>query len=184
MRLFLGIAVPRNVADEIAHRIEPLVRLGAELRWSLPQTWHITLQFLGKADEDQYGCIVDRLREIEFPAFLVRIAGTGFFDRAGVFFVDVAQTPELLALQQRIVAATQRCGFVPEDRAYSPHITLARSRGRTGAGPLAPLKAALRHAPEFIPMEFAVDEVLLYESVPQPRGSRYDVRARFPLSIR
>jgi 2'-5' RNA ligase len=183
MRLFLGIAVPSDVADEIAHRIEPLVRLGSELRWSSPQTWHVTLQFLGKADENQYGCVVDRLREIEFPTFAVRIAGAGFFDRAGVFFVEVAQTPELLALQKLVVAATQRCGFVAEDRAYSPHITLARSRGRTGAGPLVPLKAALRNAPELMSMEFSVDEFLLYESVAQPRGSRYDVRARFPLSI-
>jgi 2'-5' RNA ligase len=183
MRLFLGIAVPSDVADEIAHRIEPLVRLGSELRWSSPQTWHVTLQFLGKADEDQYGCVVDRLRDVEFPTFAVRIAGAGFFDRARVFFADVALTPELLVLQHGIVAATQRCGFVPEDRAYSPHITLARSRGRSGAGPLAPLKAALRDAPEPISMELAADEFLLYESVAQPRGSRYDVRARFPLSI-
>jgi RNA 2',3'-cyclic 3'-phosphodiesterase len=182
MRLFLGIAIPPDAAEEIARRIEHLVQLSPELRWSSPQTWHITLQFLSKADETQYSCLVDRLREVEFQGFQVRTVSTGFFDRAGVFFVEVAQTPELHALQNRIVAATRRCGFMPEDRPYSPHITLARSRGRTGSGPLAPLKAALRSAPQIISVEFAADEFLLYESVPQPRGSRYDVRARFPLS--
>ncbi len=108
------------------------------LRWSAPESWHITLQFLGNTP--QYECIVARLRELRSPPVPIQLEGLGFFERAGVFFAGVGLTPELQALQQRVTAATGLCGFIPETRPYHPHITLARSKGK-GAMGSANLKA-------------------------------------------
>ncbi len=146
------------------------------LRWSAPESWHITLQFLGSTP--QYECIVGRLRELCAPAVSIQLDGLGFFERAGVFFAGVNLTSELEALQQRVTAATRLCGFIPETRPYHPHITLARSKAKGGRG-LRELKSKIHREPGF--SGFVADEFLLYESVPGPGGSRYEIRDRFAL---
>jgi 2'-5' RNA ligase len=135
------------------------------------------LQFLGNTP--QYECIVSRLRELRSPAVAIQLEGLGFFDRAGVFFAGVNLIPELETLQQRVTAATGLCGFIPETRPYHPHITLARSKGKAGRG-LRELKSKIHREPKF--SGFVADEFVLYESVPGPGGSRYEVRDRFTLA--
>jgi 2'-5' RNA ligase len=107
----------------------------------------------------------------------VQLEGLGFFERSGVFFAGVHLSPELIALQRSVVAATSECGFKPEDRPYHPHITLARNRGREEG--VRNLKPRVSSAPQFA--GFTAREFLLYESFPNAQGSRYEVRARFAL---
>lgn len=181
MRLFIGIPLAPSVTDALMRIREQLASVSSQIRWSSPESWHVTLQFLGRTDEQEQTCVVKNLKAISASPLLVRISALDFFDRAGVFFAGVVMTPELLALQQYVTAATRPCGFVPEARAYLPHITLARSRGRAGGQVFAPLKKALYRASVVLDTEFTAEEFILYESFPGPEGSRYEVRARFPL---
>ncbi len=143
----------------------------------MPESWHITLQFLGNTSETQYQCVVARLRELHAAPIPIELDQVGFFDRAGIFFAGVARTPELLALQQQVIKTTIPCGFAPEDRPYQPHITLARSKGRRNAIGLEMLKTRIRHQPKF--SRFVAEEFLLYESFTLPTGSQYEIRERF-----
>ncbi len=186
MRLFVGIPLAPEAMKTLTQVRERFEMTADGLRWAAPESWHVTLQFLGQASEEQAGCVVKRLGALEAAGVPVRIEGLGFFERAGVFWAGVGLSPELLALEQEVVAATRGCGFVPEDRAYNPHITLARVKGRGGRGALAPLKSAMERAggkakPIEVKAEFAAEEFLLYESFPGPEGSRYEARARFAL---
>jgi len=180
MRLFIGIGLPGAATEALAQvraRFESAGHgAGSGLRWSAPDTWHVTLQFLGQASAEQAACVTAHLGTLRAAPFTVRIEDLGFFDRAGVFRAGIPLTPELLALQQQVVAATRACGFVPEDRPWSPHITLARTKGR------APLKKAVERGRVMLASEFTASEFLLYESFPGQEGSRYEVRARFALS--
>jgi 2'-5' RNA ligase len=183
MRLFIGIALPAEVSDAlqgIRQRFEP--HAGSGLRWSARDDWHITIQFLGSVADDRLDCVRGGLRLIRAVRVPLRIADLGFFERAGVFWAGVLLTRELLALQQSVTAAMRPCGFIPEDRPYHPHITLARAQGRSGTRALAPLRNALEQSPPQLRVEFVAEEFLLYESLPGPEGSRYEVRATFPLS--
>ena len=128
MRLFIGIPLAPVVVDELAAVTERLKSPSDGLRWSAPAGWHITLQFLGKTSAEQYACLVPALREIRFSPFAIQLEAPGFFDRAGVFFAGVRLSPQLIRLQELVVAATRPCGFVAEDRPYHPHITLARAK--------------------------------------------------------
>jgi len=182
MRLFIGIGLPGPASGALAYlraQCEPAA--GPGLRWPAPDTWHVTLQFLGQASPEQAACVTGRLNQLRAAPFPVRLEGLGFFDRAGIFWAGIPLTPQLLALHQQVVAATRACGFTPEDGPYSPHITLARIKGRTGAGALASLKKSLDRTRVTLAAEFTAAEFLLYESFPGPEGSRYEVRARFPL---
>lgn len=180
MRLFVGIPLAANVAEELSAVSTRLRSAGDGLRWSAPDSWHVTLQFLGKAGEEEYICIVARLRELRLPPFPMRLEEMGFFDRAGIFFVGVRLTPELLSLQQRVIAATALCGFVAESRPYHPHITLARCKGRGSRQSFQQLQTKIRRTPTLA--RFVAEEFLLYESLPGPAGSHYEVRERFALN--
>jgi RNA 2',3'-cyclic 3'-phosphodiesterase len=176
MRLFVGIPLAAAVVEELSAISMRLQSQADGLRWSAPESWHITLQFLGNTQ--QYECIVIQLRELRLPALRIQLEGLGFFDRAGIFFAGVSLTPELEALQQRVTAATGLCGFIPETRPYHPHITLARSKAKGGRG-LRELKGKIHREPKF--SGFVADAFVLYESVPGPGGSRYEIRNRFTL---
>jgi RNA 2',3'-cyclic 3'-phosphodiesterase len=181
MRLFIGIALAANATNALMRVREKFATIGNDLRWSAPESWHVTLQFLGSTSQEQMACVGARLAQLHAAPVPIRLLGLGFFDRAGVFYAGVDQTRELLALQQSVVAATRPCGFSPEARAYHPHITLARSKGRNGARALALLKRAVEQGGITLRAEFTAAEFLLYESIPGPEGSRYEVRMTFEL---
>jgi 2'-5' RNA ligase len=185
MRLFIGIplalATTRDL-DAEGKRLQSAKgnpALPDNLRWSTRESWHITLQFLGSASHEQYECVIARLREVHHAQVLIELGSIGTFTRAGVLFVDVRVSPELLALQKTITAATAPCGFTLEDRPYHPHITLARRKGKSQGRELRNLKSQTSPPPHFT--SFTAESFILYESVPTPEGSRYEIRERFSL---
>jgi len=97
MRLFLGIALAPEVLAELAKIVYRLRSNSDNLRWTAPESWHITLQFLGNADQQQYECLVARLSEVRAAPVPIHLAELGFFDRAGVFFADVEHSPRASA---------------------------------------------------------------------------------------
>src|SRR6202167_3371235 len=177
MRLFVGVPLADEVIEELSAVSMRLHSNEDGLRWSAPESWHITLQFLGNTSE--YECIVARLGELSLPPLPVHLEELGFFERAGVFFAGVRLTSELGALQQRVTAATGLCGFVPETRPYHPHITLARTKGKGRPHGLHELKSRIHRQPAFT--GFVAEEFVLYESVTRPTGALYEVRERFRL---
>lgn len=177
MRLFIGIPLAAEVTAELAAVSARFKSKEDGLRWMAPESWHITLEFLGNTAEEKYASLVEHLLEVHSPPVSVRLQELGFFDRAGVFFANVALTPELLVLEKRIAAATELCGFAHEARPYHPHITLARSKGE-GRG-IRALKARIQRQPDFT--RFMADEFLLYESHLSHGGARYEIRERFSL---
>jgi 2'-5' RNA ligase len=181
MRLFIGIPLAATTTQQFAALIERLRRSGMSgIRWSAPESWHITLQFLGNTSGEQGQCVISRLRELHQSPIHIQIDPPDTFERAGVFFAGVQVTPELLTLQQRVLKATEPCGFAADERPYHPHITLARA------------KAAHRHLMELKTRAqghgafqgFTANEFVLYESFLGSAGARYEIRERFPLADR
>jgi RNA 2',3'-cyclic 3'-phosphodiesterase len=180
MRVFIGIPLPEVIAAEISRVTARLRTPNDGLRWTTPESWHITLQFLGNATQQQYDCLIARLDEVRSLSVPIRLGGLDLFERTGVLFTGVAALPELVLLAQRVNAATAHCGFVPESRPFRPHITLARAKERGPGGSLRAIAEGIQRQPAF--SQFAAAEFLLYESHLGPSGSRYEVRARFSLA--
>jgi 2'-5' RNA ligase len=185
VRLFIGIPLAAATARELTAAVNRLrstahqPAASGSLRWSAPESWHITLQFLGSSTTQQYECIASRLRAIRQPPVSSALGALGAFDRAGVLFVDVRVSPQLLALQQAVTAATAPCGFIPETRPSHPHITLARRKGKSGDREFRHLQLQINPPPRF--SSFIADSFVLYESIPTPQGSRYEIREQFTL---
>jgi 2'-5' RNA ligase len=179
MRLFVGIPLAAAATGELAAVSARLRSRQDGLRWAAPESWHVTLQFLGNTGPKRYASLVARLGELRSPPVPVRIEELGCFDRAGIFFAGVGLSPELLSLEQLVTAATGLCGFAAETRPFHPHITLARGKGEGRGQTLRALKARMQRPPVFT--RFVAQEFLLYESLLSPSGARYEVRERFRL---
>ena len=179
MRLFVGIPLASEVIQALERVANSLRSDGDGLRWSSPETWHITLQFLGETSPERYECVEAHLREIRTVQAPIRLEGTGFFDRAGVFFAGVDVSPELRRLQEMVLAATEPCGFTAEDRPFHPHVTLARAKGDSRRQAQRKLKSQVDLKASF--PGFVATEFLLYEAFLGSGGSRYEVRQRFAL---
>jgi RNA 2',3'-cyclic 3'-phosphodiesterase len=185
MRLFVGIPLANALVRELSAVLGRLQGKGAashdrQLRWTEPESWHITLQFLGNATAEQLECLKARLGEVRSATAFVQLGKLDCFDGAGVLFADIAVTPGLASLQQKVVAATGKCGFVAETRPFHPHITLARAKGQGRGTGLRKLLDQAGGLPEFA--QFTAQEFVLYESHPVAGGTKYEIRQRLSLN--
>ncbi len=174
LRLFVGIELPDVVKQALAKVRE--AHPGA--RWHQPEQLHLTLNFIGQVHEEHARRMAEVLVDVPGPQFELKVQGVGYFGtpaRPQVLWAGVAGTPLLYQLQQRLEARLLPLGLVPDERSYTPHITLARVRQGM------PLQAFLqRHAQLSLPA-FPVDHICLFLSSRGDQGVRYEVLQRFRL---
>jgi 2'-5' RNA ligase len=135
MRLFVALAPPAGVLDDLDAACAPL-RLGREdLRWTSRELWHVTLAFLGEVSEESLDRLVPRLERAarRHLVFGLSLAGAGAFPsqpRANVLWSGLAGDQKALGeLAMSVCAGARRAGAPPPDaRRYRPHVTLARCR--------------------------------------------------------
>jgi 2'-5' RNA ligase len=136
MRLFVAITPPPEALAELAEAVEPLRTAAPELRWTRPESWHLTLAFLGEADERVLPDLSTRLERAarRHQSQQLAIEGAGAFPAAAtarVIWAGIrADGRGLAALAASVGAGARRAGAPPPDegRKFHPHITLARCR--------------------------------------------------------
>jgi len=124
VRLFVGIDLPDALGAELV-RAGPRTARG--IRVVLQQDLHITLQFIGSANVD---AVQAALAGIRASGFRLEIAVLGQFRMNGgrrILWAGVESSSGLLDLHRLVAEALAGTGFVPETRAYKPHVTLART---------------------------------------------------------
>lgn len=172
-RLFVAIQPPAAIRKIL------LASMGGVpgARWQLDEQLHITLRFIGEVDRHRADDLATALSEIRFPPFDITLAGLGQFERKGrvdTLWAGVQPREPLTQLHQRIDRACIRIGLPPCERAYLPHITLARF-GRSGGSTtdFMTLHGALASAP------FTVDSFALFESHLGHQGAAYHMIERY-----
>lgn len=93
----------------------------------LASNLHITLVFVGYADETKLQCIKNFAEMVKANPFDLKINKIGHF-KDKVSWLGCEQIPdELIRLQQTLEIGLQKhCDYQPEKRSYMPHITLQR----------------------------------------------------------
>ncbi len=172
MRLFVAIPVDEATRRELEALAGRARRQGDGLRWTRPESWHITLAFLGQTAAERLAGLTERLRAVQGTAFRVEFGAPEILAQAGALVMSVRPSAELTALQHAVSAATEECGFKPEKRPYRPHLTLARPR--RGERIRLRLNETAIHG-------FTAREFVLFESFLEAGGARYEGRARFTL---
>jgi 2'-5' RNA ligase len=197
MRLFIALDIDDEIRERIARFIEGVSSFAPDARWAKPESLHVTLKFIGEQPEAMVEQIKRELGNIAASEATVRFRGYGFFPTATaprVFWVGIEAGPELAALAATVDRETARLGISKEERAFSPHLTLARGGARGGGSGSphwregdAPNRSfrTLREKLDALPgPEFGTmtaREFFLYQSQLSPKGSRYTKLARFAL---
>src|SRR5438094_94787 len=132
MRLFLAIDLPEDVRDHLAGVRDALRPILPKASFAKIENLHVTLKFLGEVDEKKRGELVESLGKIRAgPVSLAAEKVECFPNRGPVRIVTAALAGNVAPLRALQDSIEQRCkflGFEREQRAFRPHVTLARAR--------------------------------------------------------
>lgn len=181
MRLFLALELPDALRRVLAELQDTLRRSEQGWRWVRSEGLHVTLRFLGEVAPERLpalSCLWSAAAadaaaaEIEVgelgtfpPRGRPRVLWVGLRDRSGGNLADLAGALE---------RAARTAGFLPEERAFAPHLTLARAA--SGAAPPRPTANVGELG------TFLAHEVTLFRSVPGRGGAAYTALERYPLA--
>lgn len=158
------------------HRLQSGTRFsGAHPAWVRPEGVHVTLVFLGWQPPERLAAAQRALSAASACApFGLEIGGVGLFpDPRSPRVVSVelhGNLKGLFAVQKALADACRAGGFEIEDRAFRPHLTLARIKSQKG---LAGLRDVVKSHANLAAGSFHVDHVTLYRSILEPSGARY-----------
>jgi 2'-5' RNA ligase len=190
VRLFVAVEVGPDIQSSAARAIEELKRRTgrtaphARITWVKPHHLHLTIRFIGEVEpavgEKIAASLAPALRS---PAFDVAIRGTGTFPPRRpprVIWAGIAGGVQALhAVEQDVRARLEPwCAAAPDERDYSPHLTLGRVKNPAGLRPAALLEG-LEEA-EFGSVK--VGAVTLFESRLSSAGPTYVALRRTSLA--
>ncbi|AKG33514.1 RNA 2',3'-cyclic phosphodiesterase [Paenibacillus durus] len=166
-RLFTAVRLPPELRGAVGGMCRSLSQELSFAKWTHEEDYHITLQFLGDTDPRSIPELVSALKGAarDFRPFTLSLRETGIFGPPSaprVLWAGVGgETDRLEELHSRIAAATLPLGFRAEERAYKPHVTLARKyRGERAFNP--EYLHAFKQEADALQMSWRVEEWVLF----------------------
>jgi len=194
MRLFIALDIDEGIRQRIRTFLDGVHGFAPDVRWVKPESLHVTLKFIGEQPDDSVASVDKALAQVSGPPFELTFQGYGFFPTptsARVFWIGIQSGLQLSSLASAIDNATATLNIPREDRAFSPHLTLARRGGGSGSPRRSKSdaphrvfqrlseKLAAMTSPDFGTM--TAREFFLYQSQLSREGSRYTKLKNFPL---
>ena len=169
MRLFIAALLPDEVKAALGGYVASLRKVTEGVRWEKEEKLHVTLKFLGEADEATAETVafVTGKAARNYAPFEMSTGNLGGFPdllKPRILYAGLSENPGLSALQSEIDEGLEPHGFEKETRRFIPHVTIGRVNGRmrtTGPFPI----------PEKV--QFAVSEISIMKSVLGKAGSTY-----------
>jgi 2'-5' RNA ligase len=178
MRLFVGIALPEEIRDLLVDLTGGIP--GAD--WVDPDSYHVTLRFIGEVGRAHAEEIDAALAELVAPPFAMSLTGVDFFQTAGrprVLWARVEPSGSLSHLARKVDRAVVQTELPSEERAFVPHVTIARLRDVT----LPKVMAFVQHNALFRAGPIPVDRFVLFESLQGRGGPVYHPLAEYLLGV-
>ena len=149
VRLFIALSVPDTARQRLAEIQRLVHELDLPLRTTRPAGLHLTLVFLGETREERVPEIraaMDAAAEA-VPPFAIALGELGVFPNLRgprVLWAGLSRGVSTLALlHTRLAERLGTRGLVTEERAFRPHVTLARARGEWSRPRLSALRELL-----------------------------------------
>src|ERR1700745_2792279 len=136
MRLFIALDIDDAIRPRIKGLVEGIRHFAPPCGWVKPESVHVTLKFIGEQPAAAVEAIKTELASIAAQVSEIHFHGYGFFPTpksARVFWVGMDSGPQLAQLAAMVDDKMALLGIPKEDRAFSPHLTLARARGGSGS---------------------------------------------------
>jgi 2'-5' RNA ligase len=184
LRTFIAAPLGKQIRDRCAALQEGFANSGVSAKWVEHENLHVSLLFLGEVDDRDVPRLCREVAAVcaEQPAFAMTVEGVGCFPnprRPRVFWAGVSDgTDELVALHDALEPPLLALGcYRREERQYTPHVTLGRSRSDGGEG----VAAALARAHDWHGGTVEVREIHVLSSQLTPQGPIYAVLSRAKL---
>jgi RNA 2',3'-cyclic 3'-phosphodiesterase len=175
-RLFVALRPPAPIRAQLLSLQGDVMTA----RWQRDDQLHLTLRFIGEVDHHTATDIAAALGSVRHPRIEIAVSGVGVFDRKGridTLWAGVTPHEALAALHRKVDQALIRAGLPAENRAYTPHVTLARfNRKDVMLGDYLSTHMGITSAP------FSMDWFGLYESMIGHGGADYTLVERYPLA--
>ena len=176
LRAFIAFELSEEIIAAIKTVQADLKACDFNVRWTRPESIHLSLKFLG----DIYAEDVDRIEDImtarakNQKAITLAAKGIGVFPnmkRPRVIWVGIAgQTDSLVEFQNHLETDLELIGFQKEDRLFTGHLTLGRIKGAIDK---TRFREVLKKFESFESKPFTAKEVILFRSELKPSGSVY-----------
>jgi 2'-5' RNA ligase len=192
MRLFIAIPVEDALKDELINIQNEIRETQAHIKLVEPENIHFTVRFLGEVSQEQSTVISSIIKKAAsgYKRFEMELKGIGAFPSAGnprVIWVgcnEAAGENKLVRIYRDIEKSLLESKFTPNDKSFSPHITLGRVKSpknkpacpdvHRGAGRES-LTRILKEKVDFSVGIQMVKEVVLFQSQLRPDGPVYSV---------
>lgn len=173
-RLFVALRPPEPIIDRLIDAMDDSPDFG----WQSDEQLHLTLRFI-EVERPIANDLADHLGRIGAPGFAIRLAGVGRFEKrsGGALWAGIEPKAPVAALAAKIERACQAAGLPPERRAFHPHITLARWKGRR----TREVDSFLERRKDLASEPFTIDRFTLFESRLSRHGAHYEEVAAYPL---
>ena len=183
--MFCAVEIPEPVRQTVLRHIAVLKDAVPDVKatWSRAANLHLTLKFLGEISQTLVPDVPTAASRAVagLAQFSIRLEGTGAFPKQGqprVLWVGINDSSgRLHALHARLDDELASAGFAKDDRAFHPHLTVARLRQPRHARTLAAAHRQLA----FKPANIQVLELLVLRSELSSEGSKYTVVSRHAL---
>lgn len=122
MRLFIAIHFSKEVKSVLLTAMDELKAQAVSGDFTDPSNLHLTLAFIGESEK--LAAIRGAIDRCACPTFEMAVSGAGRF--GSLYWVGIENNPKLKALAEKLQNDLRSSGFDIEDRAFKPHITIAR----------------------------------------------------------
>ena len=181
IRSFIALELPDNVKETVAliiKRLRPAQH--RYVKWVAPEGTHLTIKFLGNIYQSQIPQITGIMKTAaaKVPPLNLRLGGLGMFpneQRPRVIWVALeGNTEPLAAMQREIEQALAPMGFAPENRAFTPHLTLGRVRDNASPDDRKEIAVVVKEKKIDYEANFTLRELSLMKSTLTPTGAIYN----------
>lgn len=180
MRTFIAIDLPAEIKSALGRTQAKLKESGADVKWVKPENIHLTLKFLGERDEKKVQAIASLLEDAlkDKKSIQASISSFGGFPKiesprviwAGIEKGDI-EIKQIAAVLEEAIA---KAGIPKEDRAFSSHITIGRTRSSLNKDRLIQGLTKCAEGLKNKNLEFNITKITLFKSTLTPAGPIYE----------
>ncbi|MEA1936770.1 MAG: RNA 2',3'-cyclic phosphodiesterase [Patescibacteria group bacterium] len=177
-RIFIAINLPDDIKRELLSYEKRWRNL--KVRWTNFNKMHLTIEFLGEVNKSGLDAVLSAvektaLKTKPFDIRLDKIVLGPDPVQAKMFWVTIYLDSYLLAFKNLMAENLKQNNFIPEEREFKPHITLARARGNQLKGKQTKITLAK--------FKFKAEGVEVMQSQLHPGGAKYKAVESFNFFI-
>lgn len=181
IRAFFSIDLPQTLQNNVSHIIQQLHNNNQlfQCRWTAPEHFHITLQFLKEVETDDIASMIQNVRlELQkmkpFEIELTHIEGFPNQRHPRYITLIPSSNNQLIETAHCVGEGILKTDYSVETRGFRPHLTIGKIYK-------SPAQEVSFDKIDPFSIKFEVNEIIFHQSNPSRHGSCYTLLERVQL---